>query len=209
MGRIPSAALWAAGLGLALAATVAAEGPTPAPGDACGRPLPAKVGANAFDTSTFTPSGAVDDPRGCRVAGPGAPDVWFRHTFAVDGLATVSTCSSSPAAAALSVYDGRGGCGALRQVLGGGDAVADEACPGGSTEGFFVASAGREYLIRVAAAGAGDAAGTFELALAPQPNPCDCVAGDAGCRPGLVAANPFPIPGPLGSAADGIFTAWW
>ncbi|MCG8455366.1 MAG: hypothetical protein MI919_03725, partial [Holophagales bacterium] len=202
--------------GLALLATavlvtgnVGAE-PNGTEGDNCVAPVPAQLGNNPFDTSSYSTSSIPGEGGDCGDIGDMHNDIWFSYTFPSDGLAKVSTCSPGSFDTGLTVYEATGSCQSLNFVVSSAFAQPDDSCQPGYSENIFVVTGGTEYLVRVGGFDPEESGpGNLNLTFTPQPNPCDCPPGDPSCPSELVAANPFPIPGSIEFATDGIFAIWW
>ncbi|MHC5109407.1 MAG: hypothetical protein ACYTHJ_05970 [Planctomycetota bacterium] len=178
-------------------------------GDTCLVAIPAVIGDNAFNTTTNTNSGLPVEGH-CIYMGEMSKDIWFSHSFAADGVATVSTCQLGSFDTSIMIYEAVDGCDSLAFVAGNGDAALDDMCQAYHSEQRFVVKGAVDYFVRVGGYGASEGGpGNMNLSFVEQPNPCNCDPGDPDCPSAYVLDNPFPIPGSIEVATNGIFAIWW
>jgi len=151
------------------------QAPAAAAGDLCESPIPAVLGANAFDTTEATNSG---DNASCNlVTNLNTRDVWFSYTPAYNGTVRASTCPGTSFNTVLSIYTGCGG----GDIACSDDVAAGVCGTGTSTQSVisnFPVTGGTTYLFRVAGKTLGTfGAGTFTLAYTATPCGLSDIAG--------------------------------
>lgn len=113
-------------------------------------------------TFNFTTIGATNDFVGTCGSSGASPDVWFRYTASCNGTARVTTCDLSGADTVLEALTSCGG-----SVI----TCLDDFC-GLQTTITFPASAGQQYLVRVAGFSNRTGSGQVRFSCSP-PCPCD------------------------------------
>ena len=122
--------------------------PVAGAGDECSSSVVAVMGANAFDTTTATPSANVPDPAQC--AGTyldwgNSPDVWFIYVANASGNVHFTTCDASSYDTSMALYEGT--CD--NQVACNGDGGNGNGCQAYFSEINYNVTAGSSYYIRI------------------------------------------------------------